>query len=112
MATPHPLGNWYLNEKGYPRFSSGKYRGQYVHRVVKARKLRRKLAKDEDVHHRDGDKLNFKDSNLQVLSHKEHGWVSAKQHWYMKRKEERDRREWDSYMNEHGGGECQTEAYA
>lgn len=62
-------------------------------------KLKRKLRKDEDVHHKDRNKLNFKLRNLIVLGHAEHGWVSAKQHWYMKQQETRDRKEWDEYFS-------------
>jgi hypothetical protein len=71
-----------------------------------AQKLKRKLRKDEDVHHRNGNKLDFRLHNLLLLSHKEHGWVSAKQHWYMKRKEEVERREWDEFFQS-GSGDSQ-----
>jgi hypothetical protein len=49
-----------------------------------AKHLRRQLRKDEDIHHRDHNKLNFNLSNLELLDHTKHGWVSAKQHWFMK----------------------------
>lgn len=62
--------------------------------------LGRPLRKDEDVHHRDLDKRNFHPSNLIITGHDEHGWVSAKQHFYMKTKDERLRREWDEYFDE------------
>lgn len=94
---------WYLNEKGYPRYSSGPNRGRYVHRVKVEQKLGRKLKDDEDVHHKDRDKTNFRLRNLQVLGHREHGWVSAKQHFYMQHlKEPADKREWDSYFAGNG----------
>jgi hypothetical protein len=93
----HRLGNYHISQKGYPRFHTGAFRHQYVHRVVVAEKLGRELRKDEDIHHRNGDKRDFRLRNLQVIGHSEHGWVSAKQHWYMKRKEERDKKEWEEY---------------
>lgn len=91
------LGAWCLN-KGYPRYYSGKYRNQYVHRVKMARHLKRKLKRDEDVHHRDRDKKNFRIRNLQVLGHVEHGYVSAKQHWFMRNRDAQEKKEWDEYF--------------
>jgi hypothetical protein len=92
---------WYLNEKGYPRYSSGPYKGRYVHRVKMELHLGRKLTKDEDVHHIDGDKTNFKLRNLEVMGHREHGCVSALQHWYVKTYiEPKQKREWDKYFQE------------
>lgn len=78
---------YYISSKGYPRYSSGQYRHKYVHRVIMdlhLLKTRGKgLAKDEDVHHKNGNKLDFRLSNLQVLGHREHGCVSSKQRWYL-----------------------------
>jgi hypothetical protein len=100
MATAHKLGNWYINDKGYPRFCSGVHRGQYVHRVVMAKHLGRALKRDEDVHHLDADKLNFSVSNLKVLGHQEHGWVSAAQHFWMKLCEVKSEQEWNDFFKE------------
>lgn len=76
---------YHITKKGYPRFNMcGKFKGAYVHRHVAAKMMKRPLEKDEDVHHKDGNKLNFKRSNLQVMGHREHGCVSAKQRWYLK----------------------------
>ena len=74
----------YIDDRGYPRMSSGPLRGIRIHRILAEAKLGRTLKKDEDVHHLDGDKLNFAPENIQVLGHREHGCVSAKQHWYVK----------------------------
>jgi hypothetical protein len=99
MATRDDLGNWCLN-RGYPRYTSGRYRGKYVHRVKMQRHLKRRLKKDEDVHHRDRNKKNFNLSNLQVLGKAEHGWVSSKQRWFMSNKDKREKQEWDEYFDE------------
>jgi hypothetical protein len=94
---------WYLSSKGYPRFSSGPLRGKYVHRVVMEKKLGRPLRDDEDVHHKDGDKTNFKLRNLKVLGHREHGYVSAKQHWYVDTIIlPVEKKAWDEYFDSQG----------
>jgi hypothetical protein len=93
---PERLG-YYITKKGYPRYSAGPHRGKYVHRVVLAEYLGRALTKDEDAHHKDGNKLNFSPDNLELMGHREHGWVSAKQHWYMKRKEAQEKEEWEKH---------------
>lgn len=87
-------GSWHTSTKGYPRYHSGPYRNQYVHRVVMARKLGRPLRKDEDIHHRDGNKLNFAPSNLRLLDHTDHGYISAKQHWFVKNRLNREEAGW------------------
>jgi hypothetical protein len=99
LANKWPLGKWCLNDKGYPRFYSGPFKNKYVHRVVAEFKLGRKLRKDEDIHHRDANKCNFRRSNLRVLGHAEHSWLTAKQHWFMKHKEEQEKREWNSFYD-------------
>jgi hypothetical protein len=102
MATKHRLGSWYLNEKGYPRFCTGPYRNRYVHRVVMALHLKRDLKRDEDVHHRNGVKTDFRIRNLQVLGHREHGCVSALQHWYFKKMDIQAEKEFNEYIQESG----------
>lgn len=91
---------WSLNDKGYPRYTSGPYRNQYVHRVKMALSLGRPLRRDEDVHHVDRNRANFRLSNLRVLSHAEHGYVSALQHWYMKKVGQSEARQWSEYFKE------------
>jgi hypothetical protein len=104
LATKDTLGNWTLN-RGYPRYTSGKYRGQYVHRVKMRLRLGRKLKRDETVHHRNRNKQDFAARNLQVLDSRTHGWVSAKQYWYMKGKDIQAKKEWDKYFTAQAGGE-------
>lgn len=73
-------------------------RGQRLHRIIAAAKLGRPLTKDEDVHHRDGNKLNLEPANLEILGHREHGCVSAKQHFYVKQHDIRLKNEFDEYF--------------
>lgn len=84
--------------KKYPRITAGPLRGQYIHRVVAAAMLGRRLSRDEQVDHRDGNRLNFSFDNLIVRGESDHGWVSAKQAWFMKNKDAKLKEEWDSFM--------------
>ncbi len=100
MIYKHQLGNYYIDSKGYPQFTSGPYRKQRVHRVIAALMLGRKLKRDEDVHHKSGNKKNFRRNNLQVLGHAEHGYVSAMQHQFMLRKDALEKARWDEYFDD------------
>lgn len=88
------------SQKGYPRVSAGPLRNQYVHRIVAEAMLGRPLKDDEEVHHKDGDKKNFHPSNLMVLGQSDHGWVSAKQAFYMRVKDGKLKAEWDEFMEQ------------
>jgi hypothetical protein len=88
----------YIDDKGYPRIGAGPLRGERLHRIIAAAKLGRALKKEEDVHHLDGNKLNFSPENLEVLGHREHGCVSAKQHWYVKANDIKLKDEFDQYF--------------
>lgn len=85
----------YVDEKGYPRISAGPHRGVRVHTLVAEAMLGRKLEKHEDVHHKNEDKLDCAWTNLEVIDHRHHGWISSQQAQFMKRKEEEERREWE-----------------
>lgn len=85
--------------KGYLRIVAGPLRHKYVHRIIAAAMIGRELTKDEQVHHKDGSKLNVAPTNLFVLGEKDHGWVSSKQAWYMAHiKEPTDKADWDEFM--------------
>lgn len=88
----------YVDDKGYPRIGAGPLRGVRLHRLVASAKLGRPLEPDEDVHHLDGDRLNPAPDNLKVLSHREHGCVSAKQHFYLKSRDVELKSEWDEFF--------------
>ena len=47
----------------------------FMHRHVASLKLGRWLSSDEEVHHVDGDKLNYSSSNLEVYSKSEHAKI-------------------------------------
>ncbi|MBB6716351.1 HNH endonuclease [Clostridium gasigenes] len=57
--------------KAYP-----KIHGRHAHRVIAEKKIGRKLKKGEVVHHIDGNKLNYNENNLEVISsQKEHAKI-------------------------------------
>ncbi len=88
-----------LTAKGYWRHTAAPLRGQYEHRVIAAKRLGRKLRKDEDVHHKDAVRHNNKSSNLEVLGHDQHGFYSALQHYYVDTIiNARERKEWEEYF--------------
>lgn len=86
--------------KNYPRVTAGPLRYQYIHRIVAAAMLGRDLKKDEEVHHRDGDERNFHFSNLVIRGQKDHGWISAKQAWYMKEQDGKLKEVWEKFIKE------------
>ena len=93
----------YIDSKGYWCYSAGEHRGKRVHRVLMEKHLGRKLRKDEIVHHRDTNKLNFGDHwdgkwNLEIMGEAQHNAVSAKQYWFLKKFIwPRETQEWDEY---------------
>jgi hypothetical protein len=87
-----------IHAKGYPQVTAGPLRGKLVHRIVAAAMIGRDLTKDEEVHHCDTVRTNCHHSNLIVMGHKDHGWVSAKQAWFMRNKDAAEKVEWDRFM--------------
>ena len=69
------MGNTYINGKGYPKFKDS---GKPVHRVVAENKIGRGLREHEVVHHKDGDKTNFRKENLRVTSRSHHSKMHSK----------------------------------
>ena len=59
----------YVDGHGYKRFQNS---GRLVHRYIAARMIGRLLEEGEVVHHKDGNKLNNKRTNLQVCSREQH----------------------------------------
>lgn len=86
----------YVDEKGYPRISAGPHRGVRVHTLVAEAMLGRKLEKQEDVHHKNENKLDCGWTNLEVIDHHKHGWISSQQAQFMRRREEEERQEWEA----------------
>jgi len=83
MSTPRPLvhhgaanGKWNggltINCDGYLQITAGVLRGRYVHRLVLEAKLGRPLAKDEEAHHLNGDRLDCRPENLEAATVQEH----------------------------------------
>jgi hypothetical protein len=56
--------------------------------------LGRKLKKDEDVHHRNKNRMDFSRRNLKILDHWHHGYVTALQHFYMEHIRDNQERDW------------------
>lgn len=92
----------YVDSKGYLTVTCGPQRGQRVHRLVAERMLGRALRKDEDVHHRNGNKLDNRPENLEILGHRQHGWVTAKQHFWMRMLDIKAEKEWNEFFDEVG----------
>ena len=69
------MGNTYKDKKGYPRWSDS---GRLVHRDVESNKIGGPIGKGRVVHHKDGDKSNFRKSNLTVMSRSDHSSLHAK----------------------------------
>jgi len=96
----HRHGITHKTTKGYLRINAGPLRNQYLHRVVAAAWIGRDLTKDEEVHHRDQNRKNCHFSNLIIWGEKDHGWISAKQAFFMKNRDEQLKKEWDAFMDE------------
>lgn len=90
----------HIHQKGYPRVSAGPLRDRYIHRIVAAAMLRRELHKSEQIHHLDGNKLNYHWTNLLVVGERDHGWLTAKQAWFMQEKDRKAKAAWDAFMVE------------
>ncbi len=61
--------NLYIDKKGYPRFKNS---GLLVHRVVAKNMVGGKIFPNYVVHHKDGNKRNFRKNNLWIMSRSSH----------------------------------------
>ena len=59
------MGNTYKDKKGYARWKDS---GKLVHRTVASNMVGGPIGKGRVVHHKDGNKSNFRKSNLTVMS--------------------------------------------
>lgn len=75
--------NTYIDKKGYPRY---KDTNRLVHIIVAMKKIGGRIFSGNVVHHKDGNKTNFRASNLQVMSRSEHSKLHAKQRKSKRRK--------------------------
>lgn len=66
---------FFKDNKGYPR---SKTTGKLIHRSVAEKKIGRPLRVHEVVHHKDGNKGNFRRSNLRVTSRSHHAKIHTK----------------------------------
>ena len=59
----------HVDENGYLRWESGTLVHRYVAEIYV---VHRKLLPNEEVHHKNGNKLDNRSSNLEVLTHQQH----------------------------------------
>ena len=69
------MAKTYIGKKGYPRYKGSK---KLVHRAVARKKVGGKIGIGRVVHHKDGNKRNFRRSNLQVMSRSSHSRLHSK----------------------------------
>lgn len=89
-----------IDNKGYLVIKAGPQRDRRVHTLVAEAMLGRKLKPEEEVHHRDGNKLNNDFANLQVLGKSEHGAVSNHQRWFFKENDIKMKKNWEEYFDQ------------
>jgi hypothetical protein len=69
------MGNTYKDKKGYSRWSDSR---KLVHRSVASNMIGGPIGKGRVVHHKDGNKSNFRKNNLTVMSRRDHSSLHAK----------------------------------
>jgi len=69
------MAKTYVDEKGYKRYVNS---NKLVHRHVAKKKLGNTIFDGYVVHHKDGNKLNNKRSNLQVMKRSSHSRLHSK----------------------------------
>lgn len=88
-----------VDKKGYLVIKAGPHRHKRVHILIAEAMLGRPLRPDEDVNHKDGNKLNCEWTNLEVLGKDVHGAVSNRQKWFLKNREAYERKQWEEWIN-------------
>jgi hypothetical protein len=74
------MRKFYKDKKGYPRWRNSH---KLVHRTVASNKIGGSIGRGRVVHHRDGNKMNFRKSNLTVMSRSDHSSLHAKKkRWF------------------------------
>jgi hypothetical protein len=69
------MGKIYIDGNGYPRYADT---DELVHKKVAENKIGRELREHEVVHHKDGDKTNFRKDNLRVTSRSHHSKIHSR----------------------------------
>ncbi|MHA1131790.1 MAG: HNH endonuclease [Candidatus Helarchaeota archaeon] len=74
---------FYIDKNGYPRYSDT---SELVHRKVASKKVGGPIYRDRVVHHKDGNKKNFRRKNLQIMEKSAHSKLEAKKRKRKKKK--------------------------
>jgi len=69
------MGKTFKDRKGYPRWKDS---GRLVHRDVASNIVGGPIGRGRVVHHVDGDKSNFRTSNLRVMSRSDHSSLHSR----------------------------------
>jgi hypothetical protein len=69
------VGKTYKDKKGYKRWKNSR---KLVHRTVASNIIGGPIGKGRVVHHKDGDKSNFRKSNLWVKNRSDHSSLHAR----------------------------------